>query len=115
MAKCSGECRFEKVWVDRLRDFETWTVDWYTREIHTNRGVSGPGKAALRAHVESLNVGRWTKQCAAGCKCDGKWQKETTTTIPLRIGDGVHGAIALCTGTLHRREYIGTCKDKKRG
>ena len=115
MATCSGSCRYEEVWVDNLRDFETWTIHWFTREITVTKGVSGPGKDALKKHASSLGtpthrVGHWIKHCAKGCKCKGKWQKATVTSVPLRMGDGVYGAIAMCTADLHKREYVGTCK-----
>jgi len=113
MAKCSGECRYVKTWVDNLRDFETWTIRWYDRELTITKGVSGPGRTELNEHAASMNVGRWLKWCKEGCKCDGKWQPATVSQIPLKVGDGVHGAIALCSADLHRQEYIGTCKDKE--
>lgn len=112
MPRCSGPCSYEEVWVDNLRDFETWTIHWFTREITISKGVSGPGKDALKDHAESMRVGRWTKRCAKGCRCDGQWQQPTVTPIPLRMGDGVRGAIAICTADLHKREYVGTCKDE---
>ena len=111
-AKCSGECRYEKQWVDNLHGFETWTIHWFTREITIARGVSGPGRDALRNHAESMRIGRWTKSCPriAGCHCDGQWRNLPTTRLALRMGDGVYGAIALCWADLHRQEYVGTCK-----
>jgi len=116
MPQCKGECRYEEVWVDNLRDFETWTIHWFDRTINISKGVSGPGKDALKRHAESLGtkdnkVGRWTKACAEGCRCVGKWQAPTVTPMPLRMGSGVLGAIAMCTADLHKREYVGTCKD----
>jgi hypothetical protein len=109
--RCSDkECRYEEVWVDNLRNFETWTIHWFTREITITKGVSGPGKDALTKHAESMRVGRWTKPCDKGCQCKGQWQKATVTPIPLRMGDGVYGAIAICTADLHKREYVGKCK-----
>lgn len=117
MPRCSGKCRYEEVWVDNLRNFETWTIHWFTREINVSKGVSGSGKDALEDHAKSIGtptnkVGRWTRRCAKGCRCDGKWQQATVTAIPLRIGDSVLGAIAICTADLHKRAYVGTCKDE---
>ena len=109
MPTCRGKCEYIDQWVDNLRDFETWTINWYTREITVTKGVSGPGKDALENHANSLKIQAWTKRCGKGCTCDGKWTQPVVNPITLRMADGVYGAYAICKGDLHRKEYAGDC------
>lgn len=110
---CGGDCVYLEQWVNNLRNFETISIRWYDREMHTVKGVSGPGKDALKRHAEALTFGRWIHGCNKGCECQGKWQKETVTTIIL--GDYVHGANVICTADLHKKEYSGKCVPKIEG
>ena len=116
MPRCSGDCKYEEVWVDNLRNFETWTIHWFTREITIVKQVTPQAQKTLEDHAASLGtdtsrVGHWLTECAKGCRCDGAWQAPTVTEIPLRVVDHVRGVIVMCTADMHKRAYVGTCKD----